>query len=215
MLNRTTPSSSVEALVEADIECHRMIAMSSGNSMPSLLIENPFEPAQRARVWRGVTQEGALGRTLTEHQGIFDALKGRDPESGTELVERPHRQCRGMDPAARSGDRTRRHQASDLSRLWRPTTVRRLHSDMCSSRDRNCGFTNQREWAINRVKHRMTRGCDVTMPHLWPEPWVRHTWACPVEFSKILSHSPEASKHHMFVLELRWTFGLRQPGRRH
>ena len=100
MLNRTTPSSSVEELVEADIECHRMLAMSSGNSMPSSLIESLPEPAQRARVWRGVTQEGALGRTLAEYQGIFGARKGRDPESCTELVERPHRRRRGMDPAA-------------------------------------------------------------------------------------------------------------------
>ena len=37
-------------------------------------------PTTRARVWRGLTQEGALTRTLTEHEAILDALANRDSE---------------------------------------------------------------------------------------------------------------------------------------
>jgi DNA-binding FadR family transcriptional regulator len=34
----------------------------------------------RARIWRGVTQTGALERTHAEHRAIYDALAHRRPE---------------------------------------------------------------------------------------------------------------------------------------
>jgi GntR family transcriptional repressor for pyruvate dehydrogenase complex len=44
------------------------------------LIDSLSGPTQKARIWRGITQEGALQRTLAEHRAIFDAISRRDPE---------------------------------------------------------------------------------------------------------------------------------------
>jgi GntR family transcriptional repressor for pyruvate dehydrogenase complex len=75
-----TPESSVTELVEADLEFHRLIIASCGNSMLASLVESLSGPTQRARVWRGVTQAGALARTLAEHRDILLALRAHDPE---------------------------------------------------------------------------------------------------------------------------------------
>ena len=75
-----TLDSSVEDLVKNDLEFHRAIAVASGNTVLASLIENLSGPTQRARVWRGITQEGALARTLAEHRAIFDAIRAHDPD---------------------------------------------------------------------------------------------------------------------------------------
>ncbi|SDS25016.1 FadR/GntR family transcriptional regulator [Microlunatus soli] len=80
VLARADDSSPVEALVAADTEFHRRIALGSGNAMLASMIESVAGPTHRARVWRGITQYGALTRTLAEHQEILDALRRRDPE---------------------------------------------------------------------------------------------------------------------------------------
>lgn len=80
ILDRTTPESGVDHLVSADIEFHRTIAVAAGNTVLASLIESLSRPTQRARVWRGVTQEGALERTLAEHRAIYDAIRAHDPE---------------------------------------------------------------------------------------------------------------------------------------
>lgn len=80
ILGRANAESPVEDLVKADVEFHRAIANAAGNSVLASLIESLSAPTQRARVWRGMTQEGALQRTLDEHQAIFDAIARRDPE---------------------------------------------------------------------------------------------------------------------------------------
>lgn len=80
ILDRSTPDSAVEELVRNDVEFHRAIAVASGNTVLASLIESLSGPTQRARVWRGITQEGALVRTLAEHRSIFDAIRAHDPE---------------------------------------------------------------------------------------------------------------------------------------
>lgn len=80
ILGRATVDSPVEDLVKADVEFHRAIAVAAGNSVLASLIESLSAPTQRARVWRGMTQEGALQRTLDEHRAIFDAIARHDPE---------------------------------------------------------------------------------------------------------------------------------------
>ena len=80
LLGRTTPASSVDELVDNDLEFHRRIAAAAGNSVLSSLIESLSGPTQRARIWRGLTQEGALLRTLSEHRAIFDAIRRHDPD---------------------------------------------------------------------------------------------------------------------------------------
>lgn len=80
VLNRATAESPVEDLVKADVEFHRAIAVAGGNTVLASLIESLSGPTQRARIWRGMTQEGALHRTLDEHRAIFNAISRRDPE---------------------------------------------------------------------------------------------------------------------------------------
>ncbi|GAB3923215.1 GntR family transcriptional regulator [Microlunatus endophyticus] len=80
LLARADDRSPVEDLVDVDTEFHRRIAAGSGNPMLASMIESVAGPTHRARVWRGLTQHGALTRTLAEHQAILDALRRRDPE---------------------------------------------------------------------------------------------------------------------------------------
>jgi DNA-binding FadR family transcriptional regulator len=71
---------SVEALVENDLEFHRTIAVGAGNTVLASLIDSLSGPTTRARVWRGLTQEGAVARTREQHAAIYDAIAARQPE---------------------------------------------------------------------------------------------------------------------------------------
>ncbi|MEY9489668.1 GntR family transcriptional repressor for pyruvate dehydrogenase complex [Streptomyces calvus] len=71
----------VEDLVAADLEFHRGIVRSCGNSVLCSLLDGLSGPTTRARVWRGLTQEDAVGRTLREHRAILAALRDRDAEA--------------------------------------------------------------------------------------------------------------------------------------
>src|SRR3954453_14006431 len=68
ILGGANAESPVEALVKADVEFHRAMSNAAGNSVLASVIESLSGPTQRARVWRGMTQEGALQRTFDEHQ---------------------------------------------------------------------------------------------------------------------------------------------------
>jgi DNA-binding FadR family transcriptional regulator len=80
VLAQATIDSPAEDLVKADVEFHRLVAAAAGNSVLGSLIESLSGPTQRARIWRGMTQEGALQRTLDEHRSILNAIARRDPE---------------------------------------------------------------------------------------------------------------------------------------
>ncbi|MFB9837820.1 FadR/GntR family transcriptional regulator [Actinoallomurus acaciae] len=85
-LTRVTGESSVEDLVENDLEFHRRIAEAAGNSVLYSLVDTLCGPTIRARVWRGLTQEGALRRTLDEHHAILDALATREADVARALA---------------------------------------------------------------------------------------------------------------------------------
>jgi DNA-binding FadR family transcriptional regulator len=72
---------SVEELVACDLEFHRGIVQSSGNSVLCSLLDGLSGPTTRARIWRGLTQEDAVSRTLHEHRAILGALRDRDAEA--------------------------------------------------------------------------------------------------------------------------------------
>lgn len=72
---------SVEELVACDLEFHRGIVGASGNSVLCSLLDGLSGPTTRARVWRGLTQEDAVSRTLHEHRAILGALRDRDAEA--------------------------------------------------------------------------------------------------------------------------------------
>ncbi|MFC8968968.1 FadR/GntR family transcriptional regulator [Streptomyces sp. NPDC057094] len=80
-LDKLGPEPSVEALVAADLDFHRGIVRTSGNSVLCSLLDGLSGPTTRARVWRGLTQEDAVSRTLHEHRAILAALRDRDAEA--------------------------------------------------------------------------------------------------------------------------------------
>ncbi|MGW0790761.1 FadR/GntR family transcriptional regulator [Streptomyces sp. NPDC002911] len=80
-LDALGPEPSVEALVAGDLEFHRGIVRSCGNSVLCSLLDGLSGPTTRARVWRGLTQEEAVSRTLREHRAILAALRDRDAEA--------------------------------------------------------------------------------------------------------------------------------------
>src|SRR5688572_9733038 len=63
LLAELGPSPSVEALVANDLDFHRQIAVGAGNSVLCSLIDGLSGPTVRARIWRGLTQEGAVDHT--------------------------------------------------------------------------------------------------------------------------------------------------------
>jgi GntR family transcriptional regulator, transcriptional repressor for pyruvate dehydrogenase complex len=71
---------SVEELVEHDLEFHRAVAQGSGNAYLAQLLDTLAGPTVRVRIWRGITQGGAVDRTVAEHRAIVDALAAHQPE---------------------------------------------------------------------------------------------------------------------------------------
>ncbi|GAB3158531.1 FadR/GntR family transcriptional regulator [Microbispora hainanensis] len=71
---------SVEELVANDLRFHQHIAAGSGNPVLCSLIDSLSGPTTRARVWRGLTQEGALDDTREQHVMICEAIAARRPE---------------------------------------------------------------------------------------------------------------------------------------
>ncbi|MET3804225.1 DNA-binding FadR family transcriptional regulator [Nakamurella sp. UYEF19] len=67
-------------LVEHDLKFHALIAAGSGNPVLTAMLESISLPTSRARIWRGLTQEGAYARTLQEHADILRAIENREPE---------------------------------------------------------------------------------------------------------------------------------------
>jgi DNA-binding FadR family transcriptional regulator len=70
----------VEAFVENDLDFHRTIAVASRNPVLASLIDSFSSRTSRARVWRGVTQAGAIEQTRKDHQAIYEALANHRPD---------------------------------------------------------------------------------------------------------------------------------------
>jgi GntR family transcriptional repressor for pyruvate dehydrogenase complex len=80
LLDELGTGPSIEDLVRSDVEFHRRIAEYAGNSVLTSLLDSLAAPTMRARVWRGLTQEGTTQRTLAEHRAILDALATHQPD---------------------------------------------------------------------------------------------------------------------------------------
>jgi GntR family transcriptional repressor for pyruvate dehydrogenase complex len=79
-------TTSVEGLVDHDLDFHRAIANAAGNRYLASLIDNLSSSTVRARIWRGLTQDNAVERTLSEHRGIVAALERGDVELARALT---------------------------------------------------------------------------------------------------------------------------------
>jgi GntR family transcriptional regulator, transcriptional repressor for pyruvate dehydrogenase complex len=64
----------VELLNQHDAAFHRAVIAATGNETLSTLLEGISSKTLRARVWRGLVDTDAAGRTLIEHEAIYTAL---------------------------------------------------------------------------------------------------------------------------------------------
>ncbi|MFE1590651.1 FadR/GntR family transcriptional regulator [Streptomyces sp. NPDC059402] len=71
---------SLDELIANDLEFHRRVASGAGNPVLCSLIENISAPTMRARIWRGLTEEGAVERTRDQHRAICAAIADRNAE---------------------------------------------------------------------------------------------------------------------------------------
>ncbi|MEU4346036.1 FadR/GntR family transcriptional regulator [Streptomyces sp. NPDC023838] len=68
----------VEQLNAHDAAFHRTVVAATGNDSLLTLLEGISGRTLRARIWRGLVDDQAAGRTLAEHKAIFMALSTRD-----------------------------------------------------------------------------------------------------------------------------------------
>ena len=85
-LRSVQPDTDIETLVEHDVRFHGAIVSLGGNRYLASLVDSLTSQTVRARVWRGLTEDGAVERTLHEHRGIVDALAAHDVELATSLA---------------------------------------------------------------------------------------------------------------------------------
>lgn len=69
-----------EAILDWDIEFHRLIATSCGNHVLSALIDAFASRSVRGRLWRAIADDTAELATLAEHRAIWRALADRSPD---------------------------------------------------------------------------------------------------------------------------------------
>ena len=80
IFDRLGDDPTLDELIANDLEFHQRIAAGSGNAVLCSLIEGLSGPTTRARIWRGVTEEGAVERTRRQHGAILDAIATRRPD---------------------------------------------------------------------------------------------------------------------------------------
>lgn len=86
MVDEVDESTSVEDLVAHDLAFHAKIIAAGGNAYLSSLLDALGSHTVRARIWRGLTEEKSVARTLDEHHAIVEALAQRDTELVRALV---------------------------------------------------------------------------------------------------------------------------------
>lgn len=80
LLTEVGSQTSVDDLVAHDLVFHRSLSALSGNAYLTGLLDSLSSETLRARVWRGLMEEGAVERTLAEHRAIVEALATGDAE---------------------------------------------------------------------------------------------------------------------------------------
>lgn len=76
-----------EAIMEADIAFHHVIAQSAKNSALTALIDALANRTQRARLWHGLHNQGRVLSSHGEHLAILAALKAHHPDRARLLME--------------------------------------------------------------------------------------------------------------------------------
>lgn len=78
-LHQMSSAPSHDELVQFDEEFHHLVATASGNATLASMLNGVSSRTTRGRAWRGVIESGATERTISEHAGILEALRARDP----------------------------------------------------------------------------------------------------------------------------------------
>ena len=68
----------IEQLVDHDLAFHREIVRVTGNAYLLGLIDGLSSGTVKLRIWRGLTEENAVNRTINEHAAIADAIDRGD-----------------------------------------------------------------------------------------------------------------------------------------
>jgi len=68
-----------DAVLDADMKFHKLIAIASGNPVLAALIEALSSRTVRGRMWRAISDEHADAATAHEHRAILRALADHDP----------------------------------------------------------------------------------------------------------------------------------------
>lgn len=77
-VHETRTATDVADLVRHDLAFHSAIAAGTGNSVLASMVDSVSMPTERARIWRGLTEENAVARTIEEHQRIIEAIAAHD-----------------------------------------------------------------------------------------------------------------------------------------
>ena len=87
-LDQMDAASTNQAFIDADTEFHRVIVTAAGNSTLASLIFGLSGGVLRARLWRSITEQGAIEITKSRHRDIYLALRARDAElaSAADLI---------------------------------------------------------------------------------------------------------------------------------
>ena len=76
----------IDDLVAHDVRFHSDIVRLSGNGYLLSLVESLSSRTIRARVWRGLTEQDAVERTISEHRAIAEAIAQHDSALATSLA---------------------------------------------------------------------------------------------------------------------------------
>lgn len=79
-------STSVESLVDHDLIFHGLITAAADNAYLASVLDALSSSTVRARIWRGLTQDKAVDRTLAEHTAIIEALERGDADLAKSLL---------------------------------------------------------------------------------------------------------------------------------
>lgn len=85
LVDAVGPDSTVEEVVANDLDFHHRIADASGNVVLCSFIDGVAGRTQRARLWRGVTQQDSFEQTQREHRAIALAISERQPSIAAAL----------------------------------------------------------------------------------------------------------------------------------
>lgn len=79
-LQRMREATSEDKRIKYDAEFHARVAAASGNATLASMLSAVSSRTMRVRAWRGLVEEGAAARTVTQHQDILVALEAGDAD---------------------------------------------------------------------------------------------------------------------------------------